>query len=168
MLVALSISGPAYADGYDNCILAHMGSTQNQTAAYAIERSCVNSASVPIPEDRIGTTGMNVTAWAGQYNLGYGYLQSGMVLQIKNDTEYNITEVKVVLSPIKGGPPTVYTTTDFSAPDAPGVIKTSLGEPGLIGVIKAGSDRKFFVEMNEVALIQDSAYFFKTYTNAAN
>ena len=80
---------PARANPYDDCILEHMDTAPNETAAYAIERACVSKTSVPIATtpDVLSTEGK---ARADHFNTGFGY-SYGLLVMINNSTIFNIT-----------------------------------------------------------------------------
>ena len=41
-------NGPARVNPYDDCILEHTSTAQNEAAAYAIERAYISKTSIPI------------------------------------------------------------------------------------------------------------------------
>jgi hypothetical protein len=145
----LSLSAPALANPYDDCILQHMGTAQNQAAVYAIERACINKTSMPIPPDDNFAGGL--TAAVGNFNTGFGALEYGIVVTLKNTTNFNITEVVVTIHNKHSHEIARYPVTAFNEPLAPGALLTGLGEPALTQIIKPGEIRRFFVHINEAA-----------------
>jgi hypothetical protein len=90
------LSHPALANPYDDCILQHMGTAQNQTAVYAIERACIDKTSVPIAPDDNFAGGLNANV--GEFNTGdIGGPEHGLVVTMKNTTNYNVTEVIITI-----------------------------------------------------------------------
>jgi hypothetical protein len=164
-LVLLSVyasAGPASANPYDDCVLQHVGSAQNQTAVYAIERACINKTSVPMSLTDSGTILDSSRAWAGSFNMGSGYLQPGMVFEITNDTHFDITQVKIYVVKIGGGIQHIYKISNFRAPLRTGTFLSGLGEPGLTQVIKSGDSRQFVVEIPYAD--NKNGNFFKEYS----
>jgi hypothetical protein len=71
-MLLTGLTAPARANPYDDCILEHMSTAQNEAAAYAIERACISKTSVPITTTPavLATEGK---AWADYFNTGFGY-----------------------------------------------------------------------------------------------
>ena len=147
------------ANPYDDCILQYMGTAQNQAAVYAIERACMGKTSVSIPPDDNFTGGLS--ADVGNFNIGFGGLEYGIVVTMKNTTNYNITEVMVSIINKTTHEVVRYPVTAFHAPLPPGAVITGLGEPAL-QIIKPGQTDRFFVHITE-ATANPSA-FGKTFT----
>lgn len=146
----LMLSVPAVANPYDDCVLEHMVTAQNQAAAYAIERACISKTSVPIPptDDFAGGLGADL----GDFNTGNPFqLEYGLAVTLKNTTGFNITEVVVRIRNKNTGEITRYPVSAFSGPLLPGAMLTELGEPGLLQIIKPGETRRFFVHIEERA-----------------
>jgi hypothetical protein len=152
---------PARANPYDDCILEHMSTAQNEAAAYAIERACISKTSVPITTtpDVVATEGK---AWADYFNTGFGY-SYGLQVTIKNVTTFNITELVVVVQDRKTGKANEYLLDQFRAPLSGAGIITKVGEPALVSIIPSGKTRSFFVPATEVTedTVKD---FFKRLT----
>jgi len=144
----LVLSTRVLANPYDDCILQNMGTAQNEAAVYAIERACINKASVPIPPDDKFAGALNANA--GDFNTGHGSLEHGLVVTMKNTTNYSITEVVVSILHKGTQESTRYTVSSFNAPLPPGAIISKLGEPALTRTIKPGETRRFFVHIDEV------------------
>jgi hypothetical protein len=134
---------------YDDCILKYMGGAQNKEAVYAIERSCIDKNSLRIVEKPIVRS-----AYAGNYNNGFGSIVKGLVISIFNNTKFDITEITITARNKRDGSLHEYPVTLFNAP-LPGFFYTDLGEPGLLNTIKENSLRTFLVEMNDVNIPMD-------------
>jgi hypothetical protein len=132
---------------YDDCILKYMGSAQNKEAVYAIERSCINKSSVPIAEKLIVKS-----AYAGNYNDGFGSRVKGLVISILNNTKFDITEITVTLTNKANGETDSYPVTLFLEPSAG--ITIELPEPGLV-TVKKNSSRTFLVNMDDLRINMD-------------
>ena len=144
------LSHPALANPYDDCILQHMGTAQNQAAVYAIERACIDKSSVPIPPDDNFGGGLNANV--GEFNTGgIGGPEHGLVVTMKNSTNYNITEVIIVITDKTTHEVTRYPVSAFTEPLPPGMLLSGLGEPALTQIIKPGATQRFFVRINEAA-----------------
>ena len=144
------LSHPALANPYDDCILQHMGTAQNQTAVYAIERACIDKTSVPIPPDDNFAGGLNANV--GEFNTGdIGGPEHGLVVTMKNTTNYNVTEVIITIINKTTHELTRYPVAAFNEPLPPGMLLSGLGEPALTQIIKPGATRRFFARINEAA-----------------
>lgn len=160
--LVLATASSAWANTYDDCILAHMAGAQNQTAAYAIEKACIKSSSVSInsfdPGEVFGTHGW---ASAGSFNLGYIEQRVGLRITLTNDTSYDVTEVVLIITDRKTNKERYYWSTEFRSTLPQGFVQTGPADPALSGVLKSRSTNTFFVE---VADIGDFNSFHKNYT----
>jgi Rap1a immunity proteins len=146
---------------YDDCILEHMGTAQNESAAYAIQRACISKASIGLTP--ISTpSDLDATAWAGSFNVinSWNY---GLLVRIKNSTSFNITELVVEVSDRKTNKTNEYVIDSFDEPAPTGVIITKLGEPAYRNMIPVGKTRSFFVPASEVTK-ETTNDFFKRFT----
>src|SRR5580704_11295989 len=94
MLSLLTV--PALGNPYDDCILQHMGPAQNQAAVYAIERACIAKTSIAISRDEVANFEVAANASVGTFNTGFS-LENGLLIELKNTTKFNITEVVVTV-----------------------------------------------------------------------
>ena len=69
---------------------------------------------------------------------------------MKNTTNYNITEVIIVITDKTTHEVTRYPVSAFTEPLPPGMLLSALGEPALTQ-IKPGATQRFFVRINEAA-----------------
>jgi hypothetical protein len=143
---SLILAVPALANPYDDCILQHMGTAQNEAAVNAIESACIAKTSVAIPPDDFRG---GIDADLGNFNTGSGTLEYGLVVTLKNTTNFNITEVVVIVRDKTTKAATQYPVHDFDAPLPPGAWLTKLAKPANRQIIKAGDTRKFFARINE-------------------
>ena len=94
--LAVCLSRSANANPYDDCILQYMAGAQNQTAAYAIERACISKTTVAVPVDILPAWNESqVSSTAGDFNVGAGHLERGIVIWITNPIPFDLTEVQV-------------------------------------------------------------------------
>src|SRR5215469_10718500 len=85
--------GLAVASPYDDCILEHIGMTHDRQAVRVLEQACINKTSVPISTSPIG-----VNASAGKFRIGELQGDYGLLVTLRNGTNYDITEVLLVLT----------------------------------------------------------------------
>jgi hypothetical protein len=96
----LTAAAPAFANPYDDCILQHMGTAQNETAVNAIERACIDKTSTAIPPDENFAGGLG--GELGKFNTGSGAsVEYGLLVTFKNTTNFNITEVMVTITAVR-------------------------------------------------------------------
>jgi hypothetical protein len=146
----LALTAPAVANPYDDCILQHMPTAQNDAAVRAIERACIDKTSVPIPADNHFAGGLS--AGLGRYNTGDGVADNyGLLVTMKNTTDYNVTQVVVDIGNKETHEITPYPVDAFSEPLPLGSVLTGLGEPALLQIIKPGETRRFFVHIGEAS-----------------
>jgi hypothetical protein len=146
----LLLTGPALGNPYDDCILQHMGTAQDKAAVNAIERACIAKTSIAIAPNDTFPGGLNANL--GKFNTGSGVAENyGLLVTIKNTTNYNVTEVVVGIKNKGTQENTRYPVDDFQEPFPPGAILTGLAEPALAKIIKPGETRRFFVHIDEAA-----------------
>jgi hypothetical protein len=144
------LSHPALANPYDDCILQHMGTAQNQAAVYAIERACIDKSSVPIPPDDNFGGGLNANV--GEFNTGRHWWARAWTC--RDDEKHH------QLQYYRGN--NRYYRQDYSRSYSisrfcihrtitPGMLLSALGEPALTQIIKPGATQRFFVRINEAA-----------------
>jgi hypothetical protein len=155
---------PAHANPYDDCILEHMGTAQNEAAAHSIQRACISKSSISITRTFDPTADLNAMAWPGNYNTGYidGW-KYGLLVRIKNLSTFNITELVVIVRDQKTNKTNEYVVSDFDEPlNGPGLISKE-AEPAYRNIIPVGKTRAFLVPATEVTedAIND---FFKRFT----
>jgi hypothetical protein len=143
---SLPLAVPDLSNSYDDCILQHMGTAQNEAAVNAIERACIDKTSIAIPPDDFKG---GIDADLGNFNTGSGTLEYGLLVTLKNTTNFNITEVVVIIRDKATNAATQYPVRDFDAPLPPGHLLTKLAEPAYRQIIRPGDTRKFFVRINE-------------------
>jgi hypothetical protein len=148
-LLSLDISA-TIANPYDDCILQHMGTAQNNAAVNAIERACISKTSVAVLQEE---TEMfeGETASVGRYNMGQGSLEYGLLVELRNTTKFNITEVIVTVRNTHTNKISEYPVDAFNSPLPPGAILSGLGDAALIQIIPSGKTRQFFVSITEGA-----------------
>jgi hypothetical protein len=146
----LSFAAPAVANPYDDCILQHMGTAQNEAAVNAIERACIAKTSIAIPREEVGNFESGTNASVGQFNTGYGSLEYGLLVELKNTTKFNITEVVVTVRNKDTNKVTEYPVDTFDAPLPPGALLSKLAEPAYRQIIQSGKTWSFFVRATEV------------------
>jgi len=143
----LLLTVPALANPYDDCILQHMGTAQNEAAVHAIERACIGKTSVPIPPDDNFAGG--IAAAVGNFSTGSGAPEYGLLVTLKNTTKLNITEVVTVIRNTDTKKAEEYPVHEFDEPLPPGAMRTKLAEPAYRQIIRTGATRKFFVRITE-------------------
>jgi hypothetical protein len=144
-------TAPALANPYDDCILQHMGTAQNKDAAYAIERACISKTSVVIPLEEVRNFEGGIRGNVGQFNVGSGYPEYGLLIEFKNTTKYDITENIITVINNENNKFTEYPVDRLSSVLPPGTWITGLGDPALGQIIPSGKTVTFFVHINEVA-----------------
>jgi hypothetical protein len=119
-LVASAATG--HANPYDDCVLEHMGTAQNEAAVHSIQRACISKSSIVITRIFDPTADLDAKAWPGNYNTGYGW-KYGLLVRIKNLSTFNITELVVVVGDQKTNKTNEYVVSDFGEPlNGPGFI----------------------------------------------
>jgi len=151
----LAVTSEANANPYDDCILQHMASTQNETAAFAIESACISKSSITVPNPVFLP---DVKIYGGEFYVGDLYPRTGFVVKFKNSTGYDATELSLVFVDKKTGKQKIYTETNFRSPMMKGSVVTSLPEPGLGSIVKAGVSREVFFEVPDIGKLDE---FFK-------
>jgi hypothetical protein len=80
---------------------------------------------------------------------GYGW-KHGLLAKFKNSTTFNITELVVVVQDQKSNRTNEYVINSFSEPlEGAGWI-TGPGDPALMGIMRVGQIRSFFVPATEI------------------
>jgi hypothetical protein len=141
------LAAPALGSPYDDCILQHMGTAQNQAAVHAIERACIAKTSIGIAE---GTD--LVRATVGKFKMGFSF-QNGLLVELKNTTQFHITELIVTVQNKDTNKITEYPVDSFIMPTdlPPGYVITGLPETiAFMQIIPSGKTRTFFVHVTEV------------------
>jgi hypothetical protein len=93
---ALLFADPTLGNPYADCILQHMGTAQNDAGVAAIERACIDNTSIAIPPD--DTFAGDLNANVGNFNIGYGgAVEYGLLVTLKNTTNFDITQVVVTI-----------------------------------------------------------------------
>lgn len=139
--------GEAVASPYDDCILEHIGMTHDKEAVRVLEQACINKTSVPISTDPIG-----VNASAGKFSMGGLQGDYGLLVTLRNSTNYDITEVLLVLTnKADEQPVNSYRVRGFHDMLPDGVWLAEAPDPAVAGIIKSDSTRRFFVRVDEVA-----------------
>jgi hypothetical protein len=144
-------TAPALANPYDDCILQHIGTAQNKAAVDAIERACIAKTAIAIPREEVSNFEGGINARVGQFNAGFGSLEYGLLVEFKNTTKYNITEVVVTVQNKDTNKTAEYLVDAFNSPLPPGAVLTELAEPAYRQIIPSGKTWSFFVHINEVA-----------------
>lgn len=138
----------ARANAYDDCILQYMGGAQNQTAAYAIERSCISKVSVNL--NAIQLQGMLKSIFlinVGSFSAGYTTPLVGMLIRLDNNGPAPITSVSISLTDKKTQAMGHYTVTRFMEMQNPGVLFSGIPEPIFEQSIPPGTSKTFIVEV---------------------
>lgn len=147
-----------HTNPYDDCILEHMATAQNKTAANAIERACISKASIPITRT-FDAADLDARAWAGKIRTGFGE-GYGLLVRIKNSTPFNITELVVTVQDQKTNKTNEYVINNFDEPvDG---IYAEAPEPAYRNIIPVGTTRSFFVPASEV-MQETAGDFFKQF-----
>ena len=158
-LALISMPIACKASDFDDCILQYMGGASNKDAVYSIETACINKTSVPtnlqIFSKALGTP--------GYYNPGDGRLHLGILIQITNDTAFDITQITVLLTNKKTKETKTYVRDDFSGDVPQGAIVTGLGEPAKVGILRKGQVRTVLLALDDVAGVTPSN-LFETYS----
>jgi hypothetical protein len=154
----LVLSTPAVANPYDDCILQHMPTAQNDAAVRAIEMACINKTSVEIPwaQSEVSDTSAKI----GMYNTGWGPVAPnvyGLVVTMKNTTTYYVTRV-IMWVYSSDAHISRYDVDSFDEPLPPGVWNSGPGEPSFRQIIKPGETRRFVVPITERALKEYDLY----------
>jgi len=124
-----------------------MVNTQNETAAFAIESACISKSSVTLPNPVFLP---DVKIYGGEFYVGDLYPRTGFVVKFRNFTGYDATELSLVFVDKKTGKQRIYTETNFRSPMIKGSVVTSLPEPRLGSIIKAGSSTEVFFEVADI------------------
>lgn len=136
LMSACSLAETASANTYDDCILTHIGSNQNQDAIYSIQRACISTSQVTMPPLPAGVDTLKGNAWVGMYNDGTGNKKKQFVSKVLNDTGYNITKMRLVIEDKKTLIEKTFYSTDFSAPIPDGSFLSGVGTPELANIFK--------------------------------
>jgi len=159
--VSLLLSAaPALGNPYDDCILEFLGASQSEVAVNAVERACINKVSVAIQVDKKAAN-FGVSASVGNFNTGYS-VEYGLAVRVWNATEFDVTEVKVLITHRESGMVGEYFVENFDPPIAAGMSISKLGAPHYRQIIKSGQIRTFFMRIDEQA--KDSTQFAKEFS----
>jgi hypothetical protein len=147
----LLLAAPALANPYDDCVLQHMGNAQIEVAVNAIERACIAKTSIPVSQDEArklldGQT----TALAGKFNVGGFTPERGLLVELKNTTSFDITELAVTIINKTTQRETTYPVSVFFGTLPPGVMLGKAPEPSASQILPSGKTIRFFVAIHEV------------------
>jgi hypothetical protein len=137
-----------------------MGTAQNQTAAFAIERSCISKSSVPIPENEAKKLG-DLNAYVGEFNTGSGTNTRGFGISFTNLTSFDITQLNLAIENKNTKQVSNYLLSNFMAPLQPGTWLTALPEPARTQILKSRANAYFVTSIKEV--VKDNAEFALNY-----
>ena len=98
-----------------------------------------------IPRDQKTNFLGGLNATVGQFNMGWGRPAFGLLVEFKNTTTFDVTEVVVTVRNKDTGKITEYPVTAFSGPLPPGAIITGLPEPAFNQIIRSGKTISFFL-----------------------
>ena len=100
----------------------------------------------------ISTSPIGVNASAGKFRIGELQGDYGLLVTLRNGTNYDITEVLLVLTnKANEQPVNSYRVRGFHDMLSDGVWLAEAPDPVVVGIIKADSTRRFFVPVDEVA-----------------
>lgn len=141
----------ARANPYDECILHHMGGAQTKEAVYAVERSCINTTTVNLPNDETEKLAASSQAVPGSFNDGYLSInrKRQLLIRITNVTTFDLTGVLLAVFDRSAKKLHTYSVTSFDGPLPEGAFTTGIGEPAL-NVIKAGAQTSFLVDVDDL------------------
>jgi hypothetical protein len=140
-----------HANAYDDCVLRYMGGAQNQTAAYAIERSCISKVSVSLdPTHLLAMQKSIFLINVGSFTAGYATPIAGLLIRVENNGPTPITSVSISLEDKKTHGAGHYTVTRFMEPQQPGVLFSGMAEPVFEQSIPPGTAKAFIVQVSGV------------------
>ncbi|MBN9004881.1 MAG: hypothetical protein J0H40_05645 [Rhizobiales bacterium] len=117
---ASAAAGAAWANAFDDCVLAKMQGVTSDVAAKSLKVACLRKSSVELSTEEL--RGLRIVA--GGYGP-YGLRNTpGFTAEVKNDTGYIVTELTFGIS-INGGESEFFRVDDFFYQE-PGVIYSGL------------------------------------------
>jgi len=150
ILLIANFSGKASANPFDDCILKFMGTAQNESAVYAIERSCISKTSIDIPEDEGKKLSQEAKAFPGTYNLGGYTPETGLVIHVKNTTGFAVTQMLVSITNKATHVANTYPVFEIRTVEPQGVTVTGMPDPALAQILQKGAVINLFVAIDEV------------------